>query len=55
MLVDTKNILNYIKRAGMLWTVNHLWPSRDLFFKLLSLLVIIHFAEREWDGNIYAH
>ena len=31
LLVDAKNAFNDINRVRMLWTVRHLWPSRDRF------------------------
>ena len=31
LLVDSKKAFNKVNRIGMLWTVFHLWPSRDRY------------------------
>ena len=32
LLVDAKIVFNDINQVGMLWTVQHLWPSGSIFF-----------------------
>ena len=48
LLVDAKNAFNGINRVGMLWTVQHLWPSGARFvfdcYRHWLLLVLL-------DGN----